>query len=73
MGYGLLAVEEEGVGGPDVASQKVVQRKHLHGAFEAQALVFPALTKEHVNGVFLRRRQEEEFIKFDWGKRRKNM
>jgi len=51
---GLLAVEEEGIGGPDVAGQQVVQRQHLHRPFEAQTLVLPALAEEDVDGVFLR-------------------
>lgn len=54
MSNRFLSVKEEGVGRPDVAGQQVVQRQHLHGPFEAQTLVFPALTKEHVYGVFLR-------------------
>lgn len=49
----FLAVKEEGIGSPDIAGQQVVQRQHLHGTFEAQTLVLPALTEEHVNGVFL--------------------
>lgn len=60
MGNRLLAIKEEGVGGPDVAGQQVVERQHLHGAFEAQALVLPALTEEDVYGVFLRREREED-------------
>jgi len=56
VGDGLLPVEEEGVGGPDVAGQQVVEGQHLHRALEAQALVLPALAEEHVDGVFL---QEE--------------
>ena len=57
MGDGLLAVEEEGVGRPDVAGQQVVQREHLHGPLEAQALVFPALAEKDVDGVLLQRRR----------------
>lgn len=60
MSNRLLAVKEEGVGRPDVAGQQVVQRQHLHGAFEAQALILPALAEEDVYGVFLRREQEED-------------
>ena len=53
MGDGLLAVQEEGVGGPDVAGQQVVQGQHLHGPLETQPLVLPALAEEHVDGVLL--------------------
>lgn len=59
---GLLAVEEEGVRGPDVAGQQVVQRQHLHGPFEAQALVLPALAEEHVYGVFLRQTKKRQVL-----------
>lgn len=52
---GLFPVEEERVGGPDVAGQQVIQGQHLHRAFEAKPFVFPALTEEYVNGVFLQR------------------
>lgn len=55
---GLLAIKEEGIGSPDIAGQQVVQRQHLHGAFEAQTLVLPALTEEHVNGVFLKQTEK---------------
>lgn len=57
MGDGLLAVEEEGVGRPDVAGKQVVEGQHLHGAFEAEPLVLPALAEEHVDGVFLENRR----------------
>lgn len=53
MSNRLLAVEEEGVGGPNVAGQEVVQWQPLHWPFEAKTLVLPALTEEHINGVFL--------------------
>lgn len=53
MRDGLLPVEEEGVRSPDVTGQEVVQGQHLHGAFEAKPLVFPALAEEHVDRVFL--------------------
>lgn len=66
MSNRLLAVKEEGVGRPDVAGQQVVQRQHLHGAFEAQALILPALTEEDVYGVFLRREQEEDVRGFGY-------
>lgn len=59
----FLAVKEEGVGSPDVAGQQVVQRQHLHGTFEAQTLVLPALTEEHVNGVFLKGQNKVEGLK----------
>lgn len=62
----LLAIKEEGVGRPDVAGQQVVQGQHLHGAFEAQALVLPALAEEDVYGVFLRRDQEEGVREFGY-------
>lgn len=55
VGDGFLAVEEEGVGSPDVAGQEVVQGKHLHRPFEAKPLVLPALTEKDVDGVFLQR------------------
>lgn len=50
----FLSIKEEGIGRPYVAGQQVVQRQHLHGTFEAQTLILPALTEEHVNGVFLK-------------------
>lgn len=53
MSDGFLPVEEEGVGGPDVTGKEIIQGKHLHRAFEAKSLIFPALAKEHVNSVFL--------------------
>lgn len=54
----FLAVKEEGIGSPDIAGQQVIQRQHLHGTFEAQTLILPALTEEHVNGVFLKGTQK---------------
>lgn len=54
---GFLPVEEEGVRSPDVTGQEIIQGKHLHRAFEAKSLIFPALTEEHVNSVFLQRQQ----------------
>lgn len=57
MRDGFLPVEEEGVRSPDVTGQEVVQGEHLHRAFEAKSLILPALTEEHVDGVFLRRKE----------------
>lgn len=54
MSNRLLAIKKEGIRGPDVAGQQVVQWQHLHGSFEAQTFILPALTEEHVYGVFLR-------------------
>ena len=34
VGHRLLAVVEEGVGGPDLAGHQVVETQHGHGAFE---------------------------------------
>lgn len=56
---GLLPIEEEGVRGPDVTGQEVVQGKHLHRAFKAETLVFPALTEEYVNCVFLQKKMTQ--------------
>lgn len=53
---GFLPVEEEGVWGPDVTGQQVIQGKHLHRALKAKTLVLPALAEEHVNSVFLQNR-----------------
>lgn len=64
MSNRFLAIKEEGIRCPDVAGQQVVQWQHLHGAFEAQTLVLPALTEEHVYGVFLRQRQKKGFREF---------
>ena len=61
---GLLAIKEESIGGPDVTGQQVIQRQHLHGSFEAQTLVLPALAEEHVNGVFLRQTKERGVVYF---------
>lgn len=55
---GLFPIQEEGVGGPDVAGQQVIQSQHLHRAFEAKPLVLPALTKKDINGVFLQKNTE---------------
>lgn len=50
---GFLPVEEEGVGSPDVTGQEIIQRQHLHRAFKAKSFIFPALTEEHIDSVFL--------------------
>lgn len=54
---GFLPVEEEGVRSPDVTGQEIIQGKHLHRAFKAKSFVFPALTEENVNSVFLQEKR----------------
>ena len=51
--HGLLAVVEEGVGGPDLAGHQVVETQDVHRPVEPQPLVLPALPEEHVYGVLL--------------------
>lgn len=55
MRDGFLPVEEESVRSPDVAGQEIIQGEHLHWAFKAKSFIFPALTEEHINGVFLQK------------------
>ncbi len=53
---GFLPIKEEGVRSPDVTGQEIIQGKHLHWALKAKSFIFPALTEEHVNSVFLQRK-----------------
>lgn len=50
---------EEGVGGPDLAGQEIVQRKDLHGPIEFQSFIVPGLSEKHVDGVFLGESREQ--------------
>lgn len=61
MCNGFLPVEEEGVRGPDVTGQQVIQGKHLHRALKAKTLVLPALAEEHVNSVFLQNQSLNQY------------
>jgi hypothetical protein len=54
---GLLPVVEECVRGPDFAGKKVVERETLHRSFEPEPFIFPALSKKHIYGIFLRQRK----------------
>lgn len=60
---GFLPVEEEGVRSPDVTGQEIIQGKHLHRAFKAKSFVFPALTEENVNSVFLQEKKTHVMVK----------
>lgn len=47
---------EKSVWGPNLAGEQVVEREALHRSFESQPFVFPALSEENINGVFLAQR-----------------
>lgn len=53
MRNGFFPIKKEGVRGPDVTGQQIIQRKHLHRAFKAKPFIFPALAEEHINSVLL--------------------
>lgn len=67
---GFLPIEEEGVRSPDLTGQEIIQGKHLHWAFEAESLIFPALAEEHVYGVFLQKDTlSVHTASVDWGRK----
>lgn len=53
MGHRFFPVVEEGVRSPDLAGQEVVEGQDLHRSIKLQPFVYPHLTEEDVNGVFL--------------------
>lgn len=53
VGNRFFPVVEEGVRGPDLTGQQVVQGEYLHGTVELQPLVSPGLPEKYINGVFL--------------------
>ena len=54
VSHRLLAIVEEGIGGPDLAGHQVVKTQHGHWAFKFQPFILPALSEEHINGVLLK-------------------
>lgn len=56
MSNRLLAIVKKSVWGPNLAGEQIVKRETLHGAFESQPFIFPALSEKNVNGVFLAQR-----------------
>lgn len=55
MRNGFLPIKKEGVRGPNVTGQEIIQVEHLHRTFKAKPFILPALAEEHVNGVLLQK------------------
>ena len=68
MGHWFLAIVEEGVRGPDLTSQEIIQWKDLHGSIKFQSFIMPCLSKKYINGVLLRTKRENNIsAEFWWG------
>lgn len=66
MGHRFLPIVKEGVRGPDLTSQKIVQWKDLHRSIKFQSFIMPCLSKKYVNGVLLgtKKRENNVWVEF---------